>query len=139
MHRQHAQVFSQWWIVVNEAYFSGNRHAVIVYVERAHEYPDEDFRTVYVLPCDVVQSGFHSAFYVDYAFLRHHSPHIDDGAVGRAEDAGSFRRNNAAGIAKKPDMTPKQVNGGENYCADKYDNYWNHCCIAHLWTLSCRM
>src|SRR5208283_4289986 len=99
-------------MVMDKLNFSGNRNPVVVYVEGTHENPYENFRTGYVLFGDVVQSGFHTLFDIDYALLGLHLAYIDHRAVSRAEYAGSFRRNDSLGIAKKPDMAPEQIKGG---------------------------
>jgi hypothetical protein len=97
---------------MNESNFSGNRNAVVVNVEGTHEYPYQNFRTGYVLFSDIVESGFDAPLDIDHALLRLHPAYIYHRAVSRAEYAGSFRRNDSLRIAKKPDMTPKQIKGG---------------------------
>src|SRR5208283_1065107 len=99
-------------MVMNELNFSGNRNAVVMHVERTHEYPYQNFRTGYVLFGDVVESGFDPLFNIDHTLLRLHLAYIDHRAVSRAEYAGPFGRNDSLGIAKKPDMAPKQIKGG---------------------------
>ena len=97
---------------MNESNFSGNRNAVVVNVEGTHEYPYQNFRTGYVLPGDIVESGFDALFDIDHALLRLHLHCIHHRAVSRAEYACSLRRNDSLGVPKKPYTTPKQIKGG---------------------------
>ena len=87
VHGQHADVLNCCGIVVNESNFSGNRDAVVVHVKGTHEYPYQNLGTGYVLPGDVIESGFHTTFDIDHAFLRLHLPDVDHRAVSRAENS----------------------------------------------------
>ena len=91
---------------MDELDWAGNRCAVEMHVEGTHKNPDENLGAGNILPDYIVESGFNTLFYREDFLIWRHFLHVNNGAVGRAEDAGTLWGNASGRIPEKPDITP---------------------------------
>src|SRR5262249_47960698 len=108
VHQRHVRVFPVSRVMADESDRGIERSPVIVDVERTHEDTYHELWLVDILAQDVRDRCTNALLDCDDFLRWGDCAHVDDGAVGRAQDACVCGRP-SSGIAEEPDPAPEQV------------------------------